>query len=317
MRLISLEPAAKKLCLQHQDVFVPTTIGLEVLRQQLQLDQHSTVFIHPVKFYDLKLDLGNDLGELPVRVYFPQHLRPGEKVPTIFFIHGGQFINGGIFSHDKMVREIVYRTHAALIFPCYALAPEKKAPFQLQQLQRCFVKLPELTRQTPLSLERLMLAGDDVGGGMAVSLALTLAQSGQLPIYKLLLFYPVVNASFETESYLQYAGGYDLTREEMKWCWQQYLQTDKQKTDWRYSPLLASFELLRKLPETLIITAEADPVRDEAEALARKLRDADGKVVELRLQGIIHDFVMKNQLDKTNACRLAMNIAVDWLKKRS
>ncbi|WP_235720638.1 hypothetical protein [Liquorilactobacillus vini] len=101
MRLISLEPAAKKLCLQHQDVFVPTTIGLEVLRQQLQLDQHSTVFIHPVKFYDLKLDLGNDLGELPVRVYFPQHLHPGEKVPTIFSFTVGSLLMAEFFHMIK------------------------------------------------------------------------------------------------------------------------------------------------------------------------------------------------------------------------
>lgn len=318
MRLISLEPAAEKLCLQRENVFVPTTIGLTVLREQLEFEQQQPVYIHPVKFRDVEVALSSNLGSLPVRLYFPDNLKPNEKVPTIFYIHGGQFVTGSLFSHDKLLRELVYRTHAAAVFPQYALAPEKKAPFQLQQLAECFLRLPELSKQNPLSLKRLLLVGDDVGGGMAVSLAIELLQK-QLasPIYKLLLFYPVVNANFETSSYHQFAGGYDLTREQMKWCWQQYLATTEQKLDPHFSPLLATFAQLRQLPETLIITAEADPTRDEGEALARKLRDAGGRVAQIRFQGIIHDFVTKNQLDKTNACRLAMNIAVDWLKKRS
>lgn len=316
MQLISLEPAAKRFCAQRQNIFVPTTIGLTVLRQQLVMDQRTPVYLHSVIFHDRTIDLGEKLGKLPIRILLPDNLKPQEKIPTLLYFHGGQFVTGGINSYDKLLRELVKRARVGIIFPQYALAPEKRAPFQLEQLQQLFKQLPQIIATEPLTLKRLLLAGDDTGAALGLGLVLR-ESSAQTAIYKMLFFCPVVNANFDTNSYHQFAGGYDLTREQMKFCWQQYL-TDEQlaKHDSSLLPLQASLKELKSLPETLIITAEADPVRDEGEAMGRKLRDAGVEIAQIRFQGTIHDFTVKNQLDQSNACRLAMNVAVDWLKKR-
>ncbi|GAJ25474.1 hypothetical protein JCM15457_340 [Liquorilactobacillus sucicola DSM 21376 = JCM 15457] len=316
MQLISLERAARELCEQRSNVFVPTTIGVRVVRERLELEQSAPVYQHDVVQKAEQLSLDASLPDIPFKVVYPVGLQADEKVPVVFYIHGGQFLTGNIQTHRKLIDELVNRTRVAVVFPEYALAPEKKAPTQLKQLEGLFKQLPAVAKKYPLDLSRLILAGDDVGGGMAISLALLMHEKQQLPVYKIVLFCPVVNANFDNFSYHQYAGGYDLTREQMKWSWQQYLGMQEDPLNYLYSPLQASLEQLATLPEILIMTAEADVVRDEGEAIARKIRDAGGDVVQIRFQGITHDFIVKNMLDQTNACRLAMNVAVDWIMKR-
>ncbi|KRL01270.1 alpha/beta hydrolase [Liquorilactobacillus capillatus] len=315
MQLISLERAAQKLCEQRNNVFVPTTIGVKVIRERLELEQSAPVYQHVVTEKTENFISDKFAQEIPFKIIYPVGLQANEKVPVVFFVHGGQFMTGNIQTHRKLINELVNRAGVGVIFPEYSLAPEEKAPTQLKQLKELFQHLPMIVEKYPFDLTRLIVAGDDVGGGMAVSLALLMNEEQELPIYKMLLFCPVVNANFDTFSYHQYAGGYDLTREQMKWSWQQYLGLQADSLNYLFSPLQASLEQLAKLPEILIMTAEADVVRDEGEAIARKIRDAGGDVVQIRFQGITHDFMVKNMLDRTNACRLAMNIAVDWIKR--
>ena len=143
-----------------------------------------------------------------------------------------------------------------------------------------------------------------------------LSEARHLPLKKLLLFYPVVNANFDNPTYYEFAGGYRITREQMKWAWQQYLG-ELSPTNVMYSPLLRKFSELAVLPKTLILTAEADVLRNEGEAFGRKLRDADVDVSVARILGTIHDFVLLNALDETNACRLAMDMAVEFIGRDS
>lgn len=314
MALISLEVAARQACERANSTnFVPTTISLNVIRQRLALDQKTPVYSHQVRTDCVVLDLGPKLGQIKVYFLFPIDLKDEEQLPVVFYIHGGQFISGDHQSYSKLIRELTARSHVCLIFPEYGLAPENQAPLQQQQLLAVFKRLPVFAAKYGLNLTRLILCGDDVGGGMAVSLALQ-KEVQQLPIYKMCLFYPVVNYNFDTFSYISFASGYALTREQMKWSWNNYLGDNAVGTTPELSPLLTKQSVLSSLPETLIITAEADVVRDEGEALARKIRDAQVKTAQVRLQGTIHDFVLKNELDKTDSCRLAMNLAVDWIR---
>ncbi|MCC7665915.1 alpha/beta hydrolase [Liquorilactobacillus satsumensis] len=319
MQLISLEKEAKQICEQHNNSFVPTTFGVKVVRERFELEQRAVVYLHDVRYQDVTVAVPTKLGgKVPVRILYPKDLKEDEKLPVLFYVHGGQFISGNVKTHDKLIRELVSRARVAAVFVSYSLAPEVKAPVQLNQLQVVFEKLPELAKSYPFDLSRLLVGGDDVGGTFALALALMHPNSIELPrIYKMVLFCPVTNANFDTNSYHQFAGGYDLTREQMKWSWQQYLGQVQDKATFLYSPLRATFEQLRQLPETLIITAEADVVRDEGEAFARKMRDAGGNVSQIRFQGTIHDFVVKNALDETNACRLAMNVAVGWIRRKA
>lgn len=310
MTLLSLESAAKNLCIKTGG-FVPTTFGLQVLRERLVLEQKQSVYLHPVKFIDEIVEVP-ELPAIKLRIMLPVDVKKDEKLPVLLYIHGGQFVTGDAITYNKLLRELTQRARVCLLFPEYSLAPEYKAPTQLRQIETVYDKLTDFATRYPLDLKRILVTGDDVGGGLAVSLGLAIKKK-QLPIYKMLLFYPVVNAYFDTQSYVSFAGGYYLTREQMKWSYKQYHGLIDME-DTCISPLRATLEDLQNLPETLIITAEADVVRDEAESLARKMRDAGVNVSQIRFQGIIHDFVSLHILDKTNACRLAMNIAVDWLK---
>jgi acetyl esterase/lipase len=129
------------------------------------------------------------------------------------------------------------------------------------------------------------------------------------------LFYPVTDASFDTESYHQFATGYFLRRDAMQWFWDQYTTDETARAQITASPLRASLEQLAGLPPALVITGEADVLRDEGEAYSRKLREAGVDVSATRYEGIIHDFVMLNALRGTNAAEGAIRRAVDYLSE--
>jgi hypothetical protein len=128
-------------------------------------------------------------------------------------------------------------------------------------------------------------------------------------------FYPVTDANFETESYKEFAEGYFLGREGMKWFWDQYTTDPAQRAEITASPLRASIEDLTGLPPALVITGEADVLRDEGEAYAARLRQAGVPVTAVRYQGIIHDFVMVNSMRGTHAAEGAITQAITVLRK--
>lgn len=129
------------------------------------------------------------------------------------------------------------------------------------------------------------------------------------------LFYPVTDANFDTGSYGQFATGYFLRRDGMQWFWDQYTTDEAERAQITASPLRATTEQLTGLPPALVITGEADVLRDEGEAYANKLREAGVPVTAVRFQGIIHDFVMLNALRETHAAEAAITMAVTVLRK--
>ena len=166
-----------------------------------------------------------------------------------------------------------------------------------------------------LDAERLAVAGDSVGGNMATVITLLSRERGGPDIRLQLLFYPVTDAAFDTASYHQFAEGYHLRRDAMMWFWEQYTRHPGERNEITVSPLRAGVEQLKGLPPALIITAEADVLRDEGEAYANKLREAGVRVTAVRFQGTIHDFVMLNALAQTAATRGAIALATAWLRE--
>jgi len=159
------------------------------------------------------------------------------------------------------------------------------------------------------------VAGDSVGGNMAAAVTLMSKERGGPAIQQQLLFYPVTDAAFDTESYHQFAEGYHLRRDAMMWFWDQYTTNPGERIEITASPLRASKEQLKGLPPALIITAEADVLRDEGEAYANKLQEAGVAITAVRFQGTIHDFVMLNALENSEAARGAMALAIAWLRQ--
>ncbi|MCW2709264.1 MAG: aes, partial [Frankiales bacterium] len=157
------------------------------------------------------------------------------------------------------------------------------------------------------------IAGDSVGGNMTAALTLLAKQRGDVSFVQQVLFYPVTDANFDTDSYHQFAEGYFLRRDGMQWFWDQYTTDPAQRAEITASPLRASLDELAGLPPALVITGEADVLRDEGEAYAAKLRAAGVSVTAARYQGIIHDFVMLNALRGTHAASAAIAQAISTL----
>ncbi|MCJ0935037.1 alpha/beta hydrolase [Mammaliicoccus sciuri] len=254
-------------------------------------------------------------GEVPVRFIRPEG--SSEKLPVIFYIHGAGWVFGSAKTHDKLVRELAVRTHSVVVFPEYTLSPEAKYPTAIEQNYDVLQQLKDISHEKNLDIHKLTVAGDSVGGNMATVMTIMTKQRNGLPINQQLLYYPVTNAEFDTESYHQFAENYFLAKEGMQWFWDQYTTDANERDEITASPLKASVEELKGLPSAMILNAEADVLRDEGEAYANKLREAGVEVTHMRFQGIIHDFVMVNSMDQTNATRAAMDISTNWINKKN
>jgi acetyl esterase/lipase len=149
---------------------------------------------------------------------------------------------------------------------------------------------------------------------MTAALTLMAKQRGGPRLAAQVLFYPVTDAAFDTGSYREFAEGYYLRRDGMQWFWNQYTTDEAQRGEITASPLRATTEQLAGLPKALVITAEADVLRDEGEAYSRKLREAGVEVSATRYEGIVHDFVMLDALRGTNAAGAAISQAIDYLR---
>ncbi|EMF0080229.1 alpha/beta hydrolase [Enterococcus hirae] len=309
---ISLEKAA----IEFSDANAPHPriyeLPPEEGRALLEKVQKSPVDKLPVDIEDLTVDIGQ-WGSINVRFVRPEGNT--DKLPVIFYIHGAGWVFGSAQTHDKLIRELVVRTNSVVVFPEYSRSPEAKYPTAIEQSYAVLQKLSELAESKGLDLSELAVAGDSVGGNMATVMTILTKERQGLPIQKQLLFYPVTDANFTTDSYQEFAENYFLTKEGMKWFWDQYTTDESERSEITASPLRATSEELADLPPALILTGEADVLRDEGEAYARKLRDTGVAVTQVRFQGMIHDFVMVNSLDQTNATRAAMLLATQWLQQ--
>lgn len=254
---------------------------------------------------------GGPTGTVRARIVRP--VDATGTLPVILYIHGAGWVFGNAHTHDRLVRELAVGARAAVVFPEYDLSPEARYPVAIEQ--NYAVARWVVTEEAAKSLDagRMAVAGDSVGGNMAAALTLMAKERGDVPLVQQVLFYPVTDADFDTGSYRQFAEGHFLRRDAMQWFWDQYTTNPAQRAEITASPLRATTEQLRDLPPALVITAEADVLRDEGEAYANRLRTAGVPVVATRYQGIIHDFVMLNALRETHAAGAAIAQAVSML----
>jgi acetyl esterase/lipase len=255
---------------------------------------------------------GGPTGTVRARI-----VRPAGAVgvlPVILYIHGAGWVFGNAHTHDRLVRELAVGAGAAVVFPEYDLSPEARYPVAIEQNYAVARWIVTDGASADLDASRLAVAGDSVGGNMAAALTIMAKERGDVPLVQQVLFYPVTDAAFDTGSYRQFATGYFLRRDAMQWFWDQYTTDEKQRAAITASPLRATTEQLTGLPPALVITGEADVLRDEGEAYANKLRQAGVPVIATRYQGIIHDFVMLNALRDTHAAGAAIAQAVAVLR---
>ena len=235
-------------------------------------------------------------------------------LPVFMFIHGGGWILGDYPTHKRMVRDLVVRTGFCGVFVNYTRAPEAKYPQPVQEVYAAAKWLASQGAEIGVNGKKLAIVGNSAGGNLATAAALMAKEKGGPEIKLQILFWPVTDANFETESYQKYGTQRFLTSSLMQWMWDQYIDPSQRKEIYA-SPLQATPEELKGLPPTLIQVAENDILRDEGEAYGRKLGDAGVHVTTVRYNDVIHDFGLLNGLAEIPQTRALFDQAAAELTK--
>ena len=160
----------------------------------------------------------------------------------------------------------------------------------------------------------MALVGDSAGGNLVAAVTLVARTRGGPTADLQVLLCPATDTSFAQESYSEFADGYFLTREGLRWAWDQYVPDQAARVLSTVAPLRATASELAGLPPAVIITAEFDILRDEGEAYARRLMAAGVRVTATRYLGTIHAFTVLNGLAHTPAARAAVKQVAQALR---
>lgn len=223
--------------------------------------------------------------DVPVRVYRPTG-EPG--LPAIVFCHGGGWVVGSLETHDGICRTLANATGAVVVSVGYRLAPEHPFPAGLSDAY-AVLNWVAGRRQLDIDPGRIAVAGDSAGGNLATALCLLARERRGPAIAAQALVYPAVDLTLSSASVVQNGEGYGLTAADMRWYVAQYLAAGTPPTDPTASPIHAPD--LAGLPPAVVVTAEFDPLRDEGEAYAARLREAGVPVELRRYDGQVHGFL--------------------------
>jgi len=220
----------------------------------------------------------------------------GDSLPALMYFHGGGWALGDLQTYDRLIREISVGARAAVVFVELSRAPEAQYPVAIEEAFGATCYVAENGARLNVDASRLAVAGDGTGGNVAAAVTLMAKERRGPKITFQALIYPVTDSNLATESYKTFRDGPWLTQQTMKWFWDRYMPDAASRAHITASPLKATVDQLRGLPEALVITAENDVLREEGEAYARKLAAAGARVTATRYIGTIHDFVMLDAL---------------------
>ena len=246
-------------------------------------------------------------AQIPLRVYIP---REGKILPVLAYFHGGGWVLGGLDSVDSLCRSLANAADCVVVSVDYRLAPEHKFPAAVEDAYSATKWTANSATNFSGDPRRIAVGGDSAGGNLAAAVSLMARDKHGPPIVFQLLIYPATNHAFDTTSYSDNAEGYWLSKDDMKWFWNHYLRDEEDGRNPYASPSRAAD--LSSLPPAFVITAEFDPLRDEGEAYAARLRECGVPVKAARYDGMIHDFVNIAELRQS---RVAVGEAAAELRK--
>jgi acetyl esterase len=246
--------------------------------------------------------LGRDVS---IRVVKPLGWGNG-PLPVVVFVHGGGWVVGGTDTHDRLVREIAHGAEVAVVFVEYSRSPEAHYPVAAEEVYAALAWVRSHGRSIGGDPARVALVGDSAGGNIVAAVTLLGKARGGACADLQVLLCPVTDTRFSQSSYTTFADGYFLTREGLRWAWDQYVPDRAAREASTVAPLRASIAELTGLPPALVITAECDILRDEGEAYAHRLMVAGVRVTATRYLGTIHAFTVLNPLAHTPATRAAV-----------
>jgi len=248
-------------------------------------------------------------GHLPLRLYRPNDVsNPGLCV----FFHGGGFVMGDLETHDQMCRDIARAAQCAILSVQYRLAPEDLYPASIEDALAATRWAAANTRALGCAEGGVVIMGDSSGGNLSAATALSLRNQKEDLLIGQVLIYPVVDHySGNWPSYRENAEGYYLTEKDMVNFWDNYLSDPAQAQDELASPVRTKD--LSGLPPTMILTAEFDPLRDEAEAYGERLKESGGAVTCTRYDSVVHGFLRLANFSPTG--RKAIDDIGGWLDR--
>jgi len=224
-------------------------------------------------------------NEIPVRIYRPQSDTP---LPVVVYFHGGGFVIGDITTHDATCQRLAAGVPAVVVSVDYRLAPEHPFPAAVDDCEAATQWVSAHATELGGDPGRLAVAGDSAGGNLSAVVARRARDAGGPPIAFQLLVYPGVDMTRSMPSHVENGTGYLLDADAMDFFLGNYMGNEPDLKHPDASPLFV--EDLSGLPPALVVTAEFDPLRDEGEAYADRLRAAGVKVTTSRYDGMIHGF---------------------------
>ena len=244
-----------------------------------------------------------------VKLYIMKPEHAATKPGVLLFIHGGVWIVGNYQNHQRLLRDLVVGSGQVGVFVEYTPLPDAKFPTQPEECYAALQWVAAHAGEFGADGGKIAIAGNSVGGNMAAALTLMAEDRKGPKIRYQVLFVPATDASVDTESYHEYGTERFLARDFMKYGWDLYAPEEQQRDNPYVSPLRASTEELSGLPPAFVATAENDPLRDEGEAYARKLKAAGVTVNAERFNGTIHDFMLLNALRHVPSTEAVIELA--------
>ena len=229
-------------------------------------------------------------SDIPIRIYTPRELKPGEKLPVLLWFHGGGFVIGSLDTHDSACRMLANKADCLVVSVEYRLAPEHKFPAGVEDCQAAMKWTALHAVEFGGDASCMAVGGDSAGGNLAAVMAILARDAAHPKLVFQLLIYPCVAPEPETESHHKFKEGYILSRNSITWFYKQYLRSGKDVNDFRFAPLI--HDDLSALPPALIIVAGYDPLRDEGIDYAKKLIEAGNRVRLSNYEGMVHGFYL-------------------------
>ena len=250
-------------------------------------------------------------GLIPARIYTPRTLRQSNGLaPCLVFFHGGGWVIGDLDTHDVVCRKLADEGQLIVISVDYRRAPEYKFPAAVDDAIAATAWIADHAKQLGIDAARLCVGGDSAGGNLAAVVSIAARESKRPAIAGQVLVYPATDFAMTHPSHREPETSILLTHTVIRWFRDHYLASAADGNDWRASP--ARLETLAGLPPAYVLTAGADPLRDEGDEYARRLEQAGVAVTYRSFPGQFHGFfTMGKLLDQANVA--ARDIG-EWLR---